>query len=146
MRHQNSYNKIILIGHVGRDPEVRYTQQNRAVANFSLATTDVFKSFNSGETEKRTQWHKIVAWGKLAEFVEKFINKGKHILVEGNLRYNTWTGQDGVKRTTAEIYAESIVLLGKRDSSQDKSDGFGNDFNSGGGFDDYPDTDEPLPF
>lgn len=141
MRHQNSYNKIVLIGHVGRDPEVRYTQQNRAVANFSLATSDVFKSFE-GESEKRTQWHKIVAWGRLAEFVEKYIKRGKQILVEGNLRYNSWTGQDGVKRTSAEIYAESIVLLGKKDSS---------DYNKPetqdtGDFEEYPDTDDNLPF
>ncbi len=141
MRHQNAYNKVILIGHVGRDPEVRFTQQNRAVANFSLATSDVFRTFE-GENEKRTQWHKIVAWGKLAEFVEKFIKRGKQILVEGNLRYNTWTGQDGVKRTSAEIYAESIVLLGKRDSSNYEKP----ETPDTGGFDDYPDTDDNLPF
>jgi len=141
MRHQNSYNKIVLIGHVGRDPEVRYTQQNRAVTNFSIATSEVFRTFE-GENEKRTQWHKIVAWGKLAEFVEKFVRKGKQILVEGNLRYNSWTGQDGVKRTSAEIYAESIVLLGKKDSSDyDRSEP-----QNTGDFEDYPDTDDNLPF
>ena len=145
MLDKNSYNKIILVGHIGRDPEIRYTPDNRAVANISLATTE-FMTKPNGEREDRTQWHNIVAWGKLAEFGEKYLKKGMQIMVEGKLRYDNWTAQDGTKRKSARVYADKIILLGKRDRNDYQSnDNLDSGFGDSSG--DLPDgSDEGLPF
>ncbi len=118
MRDINSMNKVILIGRLGQNPEVRIIPQTeRAVANFTLATNEKFYSPTTNESEIRVEWHKIVAWGKLAEFCEKFLVQGKQILVEGKLRTRNWQDKDGNKRYTTEIHAGSIVLLGKREDT-----------------------------
>jgi len=109
-----SVNKVILIGHVGKDPEVRYLDKNVAVANFTLATTEKAFTTQSGiQVPERTEWHNIVAWRGLADISEKFIRKGSQVYVEGKLQTRSWE-KDGVKRYTTEIYAETINLLGKR--------------------------------
>lgn len=145
MLDKNSYNKIILVGHLGRDPEIRYTPDNRAVANISLATTE-FMNKPNGEREDRTQWHNIVAWGKLAEFAEKYLKKGMQIMVEGKLRYDNWTAQDGTKRKAAKIYADKIVLLGKREKTDfPQNSNYGDDFGEPDGS--LPDSsDDGIPF
>lgn len=122
MRDVNSLNKVILIGHLGADPELRYIPQtDRAVANFSLATNEqVFKP-DSDERDSRTEWHRIVVWGKLAEFAEKYLSKGKQILLEGRLRTEKWQDQEGNKRQTTKIHAYNITMLGKRDDYTAKS-------------------------
>ncbi|MFC2161290.1 single-stranded DNA-binding protein [Acidobacteriota bacterium] len=118
MRDINSMNKVILIGRLGQNPEVRYIPQTeRAVANFTLATNEKFYSPTTNESEIRAEWHKIVAWGKLAEFCEKFLVQGKQILVEGKLRTRNWQDKDGNKRYTTEVHAGNIVLLGKREDT-----------------------------
>ena len=97
MSDRNSYNRVILVGHLGKDPEVRYIpQSNQAVAKFSLATTEVWQS-QSGEKKERTDWHTIEVIGKTAEFCEKYLKKGKMVMVEGKLRYDQWTDKDGQK-------------------------------------------------
>jgi len=116
MRDINSLNKVLLVGHLGRNPELRYiSQTERAVANFTLATNERFYNPNTNEGEIRAEWHRIVAWGKLAEFCEKFLSQGKQILVEGKLRTRSWQDRDGNKKYTTEVHAQNIVLLGKKD-------------------------------
>lgn len=116
MRDVNSLNKVILIGRLGQKPEVRVLPQtDRSMARFSLATNE--KSYNptTAESTMRTEWHRIVVWGKQAEFCEKFLEQGKQVLIEGKLRTRSWQDRDGNKRTTTEIEAFNIVLLGRRE-------------------------------
>lgn len=109
-----SVNKVILVGHVGKDPEVRYLDKDVAVANFTLATTERGRTLQNGtQVPERTEWHNIVAWRGLAEISEKYIRKGTQLYVEGKLQTRTWE-KDGIKRYTTEIYAETINLLGKK--------------------------------
>jgi single-strand DNA-binding protein len=109
-----SYNKVILIGNLGRDPELRYTPNGQAVANFSIATNEMWIN-KDNERQTRTEWHRIVAWSKLAEFASEYLSKGKQIFVEGRLRTRTWQDRNGNSRTTTEIWANSIILLGRKD-------------------------------
>ena len=118
MRDVNSFNKVILIGRLGQDPELRYIPQtDRAVANFSLATNERSFSPNTSESDIRTEWHRIVVWGKQAEFCEKYLNKGKQVLIEGRLKTEKWQDRDGNQRYTTKIHAYSITLLGKREDT-----------------------------
>ena len=105
----------MLIGHLGRNPEIRYLPQTeRPVARFTIATNERFYNPNTNETSDRTEWHRIVAWGKLAEFCEKYLTQGKQIYLEGKLRTRSWEDKEGNKRTTTEVNAQTITLLGKR--------------------------------
>ena len=108
-----SVNKVILVGNVGRDPEIRYTQSGTPVANFSLATTDRFKN-RSGENEERTEWHRIVAWARLAEICGEYLHKGRQVYIEGRLQTRDWEDRDGNKRYTTEIVAQNMQMLGRR--------------------------------
>lgn len=142
MRDVNSLNKVILIGRLGQNPELRYIPQTeRAVANFSLATNERIFNPNTNESDIRTEWHRIVVWGKQAEFCEKYISKGKQILVEGRLRTDKWQDRDGNQRYTTKIHAQSITLLGKRDDTAT-----GETFPSAEvGSADFPDDTNTLP-
>ena len=108
-----SVNKVILVGRLGRDPETRYTGGGQAVANFSVATDESYKDKN-GERQKRTEWHKIVVWGKQAEIAQQYLKKGSLIFIEGRIQTRSWEGQDGQKRRTTEIIANDLVLLSGR--------------------------------
>lgn len=109
-----SINKAILVGNVGKDPEVRYLDKNVAVANFTLATTERgFTMQNGTQVPERTEWHNIVAWRGLAELAEKYIRKGSQLYIEGKIQTRSWE-KDGIKRYTTEIYADNIQLLGRR--------------------------------
>jgi single-strand DNA-binding protein len=109
-----SVNKVILVGHVGKDPEVRYIEKDVAVANFTLATTERGRTLQNGtQIPERTEWHNIVVWRGLAEIAEKYIRKGTQLYIEGKIQTRSWE-KDGVKRYTTEIYADTINLLGKR--------------------------------
>lgn len=103
------YNQITIIGHLGKDPEVRSTSGGTAVANFSVATSETYKDKN-GEKKTTTQWHRVVAWEKLATLCEKYIKKGSKVLVVGQMEYRDWE-KDGVKRTSAEIRAREVKFL-----------------------------------
>ena len=111
-----SVNKVILVGRLGRDPETRYTAGGQAVCNFSLATDESFKS-KSGERQKRTEWHRIVAWGKKAEFAQQYLKKGQEIYVEGSIRTNEWTDKENQKRTSFEIVATDFRFIGSKQDS-----------------------------
>lgn len=116
MRDINSLNRVILIGRLGQKPEMRYLpQKERQVARFTMATNERFLNTATRETKDRTEWHKIVVWGKQAEFCEKYLDKGRQVLVEGKLRTNSWQDKDGNKRTTTEIEAVNIILIGRRE-------------------------------
>lgn len=113
-------NKAILIGNLGRDPEIRYTQDGRAVANFSIATSDEWKDKNTGEKKERTEWHRIVAFGKLGEICGEYLAKGKQIYIEGRIQTRSWE-KDGITRYTTEIIADQMRMLGQRMDSADTS-------------------------
>jgi len=116
MRDLNSLNRVILIGRLGGKPELRYLPQTeRAVARFSLATNERLFNPKTNESRIRTEWHRIIAWGKLAEFCEKFLVQGKQVSIEGKLRTRSWQDREGNKRSTTEVEAQSIVLLGRRE-------------------------------
>ncbi|NLX40302.1 MAG: single-stranded DNA-binding protein [Bacteroidales bacterium] len=109
-------NKVLLIGNVGRDPEIRHLEGGASVASFSLATTERYKDRN-GETREITEWHNIVAWRQLADLASRFIKKGSQIYVEGRIRSRSWDDANGQKRYITEILADSIQLLGRRDDT-----------------------------
>jgi single-strand DNA-binding protein len=109
-----SVNKAILVGRLGRDPETRYTSGGQAVANFTLATDETFKD-RSGERQKRTEWHRIVVWGKLAEITQQYLKKGMLVYIEGRIQTRQWEDKrDGQKRTTTEIVANVMRMLTSR--------------------------------
>lgn len=103
-------NKVILIGNLGADPELRYTASGTAVAKFRIATTEFFTD-KQGTRQERTDWHRIVAWGKLAEICGQYLSKGKQVYIEGRIRNDSWE-QDGVKRYSYEIVADNMQMLG----------------------------------
>ncbi len=110
-----SVNKVILIGNVGKDPEIRYFENDRAVANFPIATTERGFTTSSGQQiPERTEWHNVVVWGGLAKVVENYVKKGTQIYIEGKLRTRSWDDKDGNKRYTTEVYADNIQLLGRK--------------------------------
>jgi single-strand DNA-binding protein len=109
-----SVNKVILVGRLGRDPETRYTSGGQAVANFTLATDESFKS-RTGERQKRTEWHRVVLWGKLAEIAQQYLKKGMLVYVEGRLQTRQWEDKrDGQKRQTTEIVGNVMRMLTPR--------------------------------
>ena len=104
-------NKVILIGNLGADPEVRHLQNGAAVANFRIATSETYKDRQTGEKREQTEWHSIVAWRGLAEIVEKYLRKGSKVYVEGKLRTRQWQDKDGNTRYTTEIHADEMTML-----------------------------------
>jgi len=108
-----SVNKVILVGRLGRDPETRYTGGGQAVANFSVATDETYKD-KAGERQKRTEWHKIVVWGKQAEIAQQYLKKGSLIFIEGRIQSREWQDKEGQKRTSFEIVASNFRMLGGR--------------------------------
>jgi len=114
-----SVNKVILVGNVGKEPEVRYLEKNLVVANFSLATTErAYTTQNGIQVPERTEWHNIVAWKGWAEMSEKYIHKGTQLYIEGKIQTRSWE-KDGIKRYITEIYADNIQMLGKKPENKD---------------------------
>ena len=107
-------NKVILVGNLGKDPEVRHLESGVMVANFPLATTESYRDRNTGERRQVTEWHNIVLWRGLAEISEKFLKKGNQIYVEGKLRTRSWQDQEGNTRYTTEVVADNMTMLGGR--------------------------------
>ena len=108
-----SVNKVIIVGNLGRDAEIRYTSSGTAVATLSLATTDVWTD-KGGQKQEKTEWHRVVLWGKTAETLQEYLLKGRQIYVEGRLQTRQWDDRDGNKRYTTEIRSDRVVLLGGR--------------------------------
>ena len=107
-------NKVILVGYLGKDPEVRYTPDQNAVANVSLATTESWKDKTSGEMQERTEWHRVVLFGRLGEIARESLKTGSQVSVEGRLQTRKWQDKDGAERYTAEIVATDMQMLGSR--------------------------------
>ena len=145
----SSLNKAMLIGRLGQDPEVRYTQSNTAVANFSLATNERYKDRN-GEFQERTEWHRIVAWGRTAEICQEYLRKGSLVYIEGPIQTREWEDKEGQKKYTTEVKALTMQMLDSR----------GDQMGGGGGApskpknstasveidDSFDDMDDDLPF
>ena len=112
-----SVNKVILIGNLGKDPEIRTTPQGTSLAGFSVATTTAWKD-GSGAKQERTEWHDIVAWERLAQICGEYLHKGKMVYVEGSLQTRSWEDQNGQKRYKTEIKASNVVMLSPRDASR----------------------------
>ncbi|HXV62219.1 MAG TPA: single-stranded DNA-binding protein [Vicinamibacteria bacterium] len=106
-------NKVILVGNLGRDPEVRYTRDGTPVANLNVATTESWND-QQGQRQDRTEWHRVVAWGKLAEIAKEYLTKGQQVYLEGRLQTRSWEDKDGNKRYTTEIRVDQMVMLGGR--------------------------------
>jgi single-strand DNA-binding protein len=115
-------NKVILVGRLGRDPEIRYTQGGQAVANFTVATNERWLG-KDGERQERTEWHRIVVWGKQAETCSEYLSKGRQVYLEGRLQTREWEDKDGNKRWTTEIVATTVQFLGSRGDSGGDSGG-----------------------
>jgi single-strand DNA-binding protein len=129
-----SVNKAILVGRLGRDPETRYTSGGQAVANFTLATDETFKD-RSGERQKRTEWHRIVLWGKLAEITQQYLKKGMLVYIEGRIQTRQWEDKrDGQKRSTTEIVANVMRMLTSRAEGAAAGAGAGAAAATGGGY------------
>lgn len=111
-------NKVILIGNLGADPEVRYTQNSTAIANLSIATSETWKDKQTGEPREQTEWHRCVAYRRLAEIAGEYLKKGSKVYIEGRLQTRKWTGQDNVERYTTEVVMNEMQMLDSRGGSQ----------------------------
>lgn len=120
-------NKVILVGNLGRDPEVRYSPNGSAVANVTLATSESWKDKNSGEKQEKTEWHRVVFFGRLAEIAGEYLKKGSQVYVEGRLQTRKWQDKDGHDRYTTEIVANEMQMLGSRGGAGAPSDNFNQD-------------------
>ena len=147
-----SVNKVIIVGNVGRDPELRYTQSGQPVASFSIATNERFKD-KDGNWKDRTEWHRIVAWARLAEICGEYLRKGSQVYVEGRIQTRDWEDKEGNKRQTTEIIALGMQMLGRRGGDgggPSMSDDGNQTRGGGGGGEDMPPpsggADDEIPF
>jgi single-strand DNA-binding protein len=153
-----SVNKVILVGNLGRDAELRYTPGGAAVATLNMATTEVWND-KSGQRQEKTEWHRVVLWGKTAESLSEYLTKGKQIYVEGRLQTRQWDDKDGNKRYTTEIRSDRVVLLGggggrggsasgggERGGAERGGAERGGDFGGPGPEGSAPLTDDDIPF
>ena len=122
-----SVNKVILLGRLGQDPELKYTPSGAAVCNFSLATTESWTDKNSGQKQERTEWHRVVVWGKLAELCNQYLSKGKQAFVEGRLQTRSWEDDSGQKKYATEINATTVQFLGGQSSQSTTNVGSASD-------------------
>lgn len=145
-------NKVILIGRLGRDPEIRYTQDGQAVVNFPMATSQEWRDKTSGEKREKTEWHRIVAFRKLGEICGEYLSKGKQVYIEGRLQTRSWE-QDGTTRYITEVVANDMQMLGAKGA--DNSGGYDGGYNAGQTYQDEPESqsspegggvDDDIPF
>lgn len=137
-------NKVILVGNLGKDPEVRHLESGAVVANFPLATSETYKDRKTGERITQTEWHNVVIWRGLAEVAEKYLKKGSSVYVEGKLRTRSWDDKEGNKRYTTEIVADNMTMLGGRGSDGADSENSNPSSAGSSSFDD--DSSGDLPF
>jgi single-strand DNA-binding protein len=116
-----SVNKVILVGNLGKDPEIRHLENGAAVANFSIATSENYKDRKTGEKVSQTEWHNIVAWRGLAEIAEKYLKKGHKVYIEGKLKTRTWQDQDGNNRYSTEVITDNLTMLGNANQNENRS-------------------------
>lgn len=143
-----SVNKVILVGNLGQDPEMRYMTSGDAVCNITVATSEQWKDKTSGEQKESTEWHRVVMFKKLAEIAGQYLKKGAQVYIEGKLKTRKWQDKDGTDRYTTEIHADTMKMLGKREGNEatrnePRQDKPAAQQNSGGSFDDF---DDDIPF
>lgn len=146
-----SVNKVILVGNLGRDPEIRNTQNGAKIANISIATSENWRDKSSGERREKTEWHRVVIFDeRLAEIAEKYLRKGSKVYLEGSLQTRKWTGNDGVEKYTTEVvlqrFSGVLTMLDSRNSGEDSGSAGGGGYgggSSGGGSNESPDWDTP---
>ena len=143
-----SVNKVILIGNLGKDPEVRHLENGASVANFSIATSENYKDRKTGEKVSQTEWHNIVVWRGLAEIAEKYLKKGDKIYIEGKLKTRNWMDQEGKNRYTTEVIADNMTMLGKLSENKPHPESNQNLEKKSVTTDDFsdPNEDDDLPF
>ena len=134
---KNSVNKVILVGNLGQDPESRFTPQGTAVTNLSIATNETWKNQN-GEPQDRTEWHRIVMYGKMAETAAEYMKKGQMVYVEGRLETNEWEDQNQVKRKTTQVRCDNFTMLGRRQE--------GSQITESAGSEQVESSDDDIPF
>ncbi len=142
-----SLNKVLLIGNLGRDPELKMTTTGQPVARFSIATTETWKD-KAGEKQSKTEWHNIVVWGKQAEIAEKWLKKGKQVLIEGRIQYREYQDQQGVKKTACDIRCDNFQMLGRMEDGGSRSEGSysrGGSSSAGSSMASAPDYDDMPP-
>lgn len=136
----SSLNKVMLLGRLGKDPELKHTEGGKTICKFSIATDETWKG-TDGEKQSKTTWHNIVVWGKLAEICGQYLSKGKLVFIEGKIQVREWEDKEGLKRTTTEILASNMVMCGGRDEGTNKPE----PKSAGGGHrDDVDDSDVPF--
>ena len=128
-----SVNKVIIVGNLGRDPEVRYTPNGNAVCNVTVATSRQWKNKDSGEKQEETEWHRVVFYDRLAEIAGEYLKKGRSVYVEGRLKTRKWQDKDGAEKYTTEVIAEQMQLLGSREGAGGGSSDDRDDYGGGGG-------------
>ena len=138
----SSLNKVMIIGRLGCDPEVRYTQGGNAVCNFRVATTEAWKD-KEGERQEKTEWHRIVVWGRQAETCGEYLQKGRSVYLEGRIQTREWEDKEGNKRWTTEVNADRVLFLGGRDD-EGGGGSSGSNYGSGGGGAKVDDSDIPF--
>lgn len=146
-----SINKVILIGHVGQDPDIRVSSDNKFIANFSLATTEKWKDKTSGQIREETEWHRCVAYGRTAEIIAEYVRKGSKLYIEGRLKTNKWQGQDGVERYTTSIILNTsggLTMLDRKpnQSGQNQSNNKTQSFNQQQQFQNQPVPNQQADF
>ncbi len=138
MRDRNSFNRVILVGNLVKKPEIRHIPSGRAVARFQVATNEQIYNRDTRQSTDRTEFHRIVAWGPLADFCDRFLEVGRQVMVEGKLRWRSWEDRDGNRRNSTEVEAFNIVLLGKKVPPQAEAQV------EAGGAEEFPDISEPA--
>jgi single-strand DNA-binding protein len=153
-----SVNKVILVGNLGRDPELRYTPGGQPVANFSIATSESWNKKDGSGREERTEWHRIVAWGRTAELCAQYLAKGRTVYIEGRLQTREWENKEGQKQRTTEVIANTVQFIGGGGGGGGgaagggstprggQGSGGGAPVSGGGGFDGGPPPDDEIPF
>lgn len=142
-----SLNKVMLIGNLGKDPELRHTPAGTAVATFSIATSERFKSKQTNEWEEKTEWHNIVLWSKLAETAGQYLSKGKTVYIEGRLQTRKWQDRDGNTRYTTEIVGDTMKMLSPKGEGARGGDSSSSYEPAGGGnYEEPPFQDDDIPF
>lgn len=138
-----SINKVILIGNLGKDPEVRYLENGTAVCNFPIATSETYTDRKTGEKQSQTEWHNIVLWRGLAEIAERYLKKGMKVYIEGKLRTRSWQDQDGNNRYTTEIVGDNMTMLGRNSEENSSSQSTGSSQQSNNNL---SEPEDDLPF
>ncbi len=152
-----SVNKVILVGNLGRDPELRYTPGGQPVANFSIATSESWNKKDGSGREERTEWHRIVAWGRTAELCAQYLAKGRTVYIEGRLQTREWENKEGQKQRTTEVVANTVQFIGSGGGAGggggggaprggQGGGGGGSPMGGGGGYDGGPPPDDEIPF